>query len=217
MSFAEVRLPGEFDFGTALLPEFDVDTVMLGSGFEVRNIRHSVPIRSGDIGSRQLITSDYLKLYEFYMARRGMFEGFRYRNPTDHTVTDSPLDPDGGPTVQLRKVYEDVNGKTFARDIKKPATTTLKRNGSTYTPDSIDTTTGVVTLAKDKDLEISSVTAADPAEVTTNAEHGLSTGETVYITGTGLSEIDDQTWVVTVVDTNTITLDDSDTSGTSGA
>ena len=218
MSFAEVRLPGQFDFGTALLPEFDVDTVIVGSGFELRNLRHDIPIRRGDIGSRQLITADYEKLYQFYMARRGTFEGFRYRNPTDHIVTDAPLSPAGTPTVQLTKTYSDADGNTFVREIKKPASgSTFKRGGSPYSPASVDTTTGVVTLAKDADLTVSDVTAAAPAAVTTSSAHGLSTGDVIYITGTGLSAIDGQAWTITLVDTDTFSLDGSDTTGTGGA
>jgi uncharacterized protein (TIGR02217 family) len=219
MSFAEIRLPGRFEFRTTFDPEFDVKTVELGSGFEQRNLIAKNPRRRGDIGSRNLITSDYELLYQFYMARRGKWQGFRFRNPTDHEVEDSPLVPDGGPTVQLRKVYSDGAGNTFARDIKKPASgkTDLTRGGSDYTPASIDTTTGIVALAKDKDLTITNVTAASPAEVTTSSNHGLSGGEEVYITGTGLSDIDDQVWTVTVVDTDTVSLDGSDTSGTSGS
>jgi len=219
MSFAEVRLPGRFEFRTTFDPEFDVDIVEIGSGFEQRRLRTKNPKRRGDIGSRNLITTDYETLYQFYMARRGKWEGFRFRNPTDHTVDNSPLAPDGGPTVQLRKVYSDGNANTFARDIKKPVSgkTDLTRGGSDYTPASIDTTTGIVTLAKDKDLTITNVTAASPAAVTTSSNHGLSGGEEVYVTGTGLSEIDDQVWVVTVIDTDTVRLDVSDTSGTGGS
>jgi len=222
MSFAEVRLPGRFFEQSNLLPSFEVDIVTYGSGFEQRNLRHADPIRKGDIGSRSLSKKDYESLRDFYMARRGKWQAFRYRNPADREAVDQPLAPDGSPTVQLTKTYQDSDGNTYVRDIKKPTDQpfvrkrSFERNGSSYTPASLDITTGVLTLAKDKNLSISNVTAASPAEVTTSSNHGLSNGEEVYITGTGLG-IDDQVWTVTVVNTDTVSLDGADTSGSGGA
>jgi len=42
------------------------------------------------------------------------------------------------------------------------------------------------------------------------AGHGLSTGQHVYVTGSAMAELNEQFWRVTVVDPNTLDLDDAD-------
>jgi len=57
--------------------------------------------------------------------------------------------------------------------------------------------------------EVSNITQANPAQVTAN-EHGLTTGDVIYIYGVqGMVEIDDG-YTVTVVDANNFSLDDVD-------
>ena len=68
--------------------------------------------------------------------------------------------------------------------------------------------------------EISAITQANPAQVTTTQAHGLSTGDVVSIQDvTGMTEVNDSatgTWLpyqVTVVDTTNYTLDGIDSTG----
>lgn len=63
---------------------------------------------------------------------------------------------------------------------------------------------------------ISSSTNAAPIAVTTATPHGLETGDKVYIEGHSVNTHVNGVWVVTVVDGDTITLDDSTGNGVGG-
>lgn len=63
---------------------------------------------------------------------------------------------------------------------------------------------------------ISSSTNASPISITSNG-HGLSTGDTVVITGHTTNTNANGTWVITVTGTNTFTLDNSTGNGVGGA
>ena len=55
---------------------------------------------------------------------------------------------------------------------------------------------------------VSSITAADPPQVTTAAAHGLSTGDQVrMVTSAGMTEINDKVYTITKVDATNFTLD----------
>lgn len=70
------------------------------------------------------------------------------------------------------------------------------------------------TAGEDADGTISAVAATSPIQVTTSAVHGRTTGERVYIDGTGISSIDGITHTITVVDTDTFSLDGTAAAGT---
>lgn len=217
-SFIEERLDVGYDYGETGGPGFDTDIVELSSGHEHRNANWSDARGEWELGERNINKADKDYLLSFFRAVHGRAIGFRFKDWQDFEADGESLDPDGTPTVQLRKTYT-LAGEDQVREIHKPVddSVTMKRDGSDYTPSSVDTETGVVTLEKDSDLDIADVTAASPAAVQTEDDHGLSTGDVIYITGTGLDEIDDQAWTITVTDDDTFTLDDSDTSDTDGA
>lgn len=70
----------------------------------------------------------------------------------------------------------------------------------------------LVTHALFKKLEISDITQANPAVVTTvQSAHGLSTGDEIHITGVvGMTEVNDLTFTITVVDADEFSLDGID-------
>lgn len=217
-AFIESRLDVGYDYGETGGPEFNTEVAELSSGHEHRNARWSNGRGRWELGERNIVKADKDYLLAFFRAVRGRTTGFRFKDWQDFEVIDAVLSPDGSPTVQLVRTYtEDAASET--RVIEKPVagTVSMKRGGSGYTFASVDTTTGIVTLAKDADRSIANVSAASPAVVDTSSAHGFSTGGTVWITGTGLPEIDDQTWQITNVDADTFTLDGSDTSDTGGA
>lgn len=73
----------------------------------------------------------------------------------------------------------------------------------------------LVTHALFKKLDISNITQANPAVVTTvQSAHGLSTGDEIHITGVvGMTEVNDRTFVITVVDADEFSLDGEDSTG----
>lgn len=218
MSFDEAQLSTDISRDAESTSRRKVNVVQFGSGYEVRNEKWRDSLRAYDISYGIRDIADVQTIREFWEARGGRARGFRFKDWSDYQATAESLAPDGSPTVQLTKTYSS-SGQSYIRDIKKPVSgsVTFQRNGGSYSAASIDTTTGIVTLAKDKNLAISSVTAASPAEATTSSNHGLNGGDTVYITNTGLPEIDNQTWTVTIVDPDTVKLDGSDTTGTGGS
>lgn len=215
--FDEVTFPEDISREALFVPKRPVGVVKLGSGYEHRNERWDEALRSYDAGLGIRDISALRTALAFWQARGGRLRGFRFKDWSDYEATNEPLSPDGSPTVKLTRTYASGSQK-HVRDIKKPRTgVSMERGGSSYTFAALDTTTGIVTLSKDKDLSITDVTAASPAEVTTSSAHGLSDDEYVWITNTGLSEIDDQVWQVNVTSSTTAELKGSDTSGTGGS
>lgn len=73
----------------------------------------------------------------------------------------------------------------------------------------------LVTHALFKKLGISNITQANPAVVTTvESAHGLSTGDEIHIIGVvGMTEVNDRTFDITVVDADEFSLDGEDSTG----
>ena len=63
-------------------------------------------------------------------------------------------------------------------------------------------------------LSMSAATQANPCQITTTGAHGLTTGDRVYIENvSGMTELNDEAYTVTVVDTTNVTLDSTDATG----
>lgn len=93
----------------------------------------------------------------------------------------------------------EINGRVF--EIANKATNTFQLKDE----NGINHTTHLASKS------ISGVTEAGPAVVTTTAAHGLATGDVVNITGiTGMTELNDRRFTVTVLTTTTFELDDED-------
>lgn len=217
MSFSEQVLDLGISgrYGSVGGPEFETDIVRHGVGgrLETRtdlaeNGRIVIELGERDVDGATLDT-----LLAFFRARKARFQGFRIRDWADYQATAEALAPDGGPTVQLRKTYTS-GAESEIRPITKPeaGSVSLTRGGAAFAGWSLDATTGVLTLTPDATQTITAATAAAPAQLTITG-HGLTTGDVIYVTATGMPAIDAAAWPVTVVDANTLTLDGSDTTG----
>ena len=72
----------------------------------------------------------------------------------------------------------------------------------------------LVTRALFKKLNISAITQANPAVVTTTINHGLVTGDEVHIDNiVGMTELNDRDFIITVVDADEFSLDGEDSTG----
>lgn len=211
LPFVEERLDMGYDYGSVGGPEWSTDVVVYGAGYEHRNANWSEARGRWELGERVIDNARLEYLQAFFRARRGRAQAFRYRDWLDFDAVDEALTPDGTPAHQLVKRYTSA-GETQLRTIRKPvaSTITMQRGGAGFAAFSVDDTTGIATLQPDWTAPIFGVTQAAPAVVTVTG-HGRSTGETVYITGTGMS-VDGEAWVITVVDPDTFSLDGSDTS-----
>jgi uncharacterized protein (TIGR02217 family) len=213
-AFVEVRLERGYDYGAQGGPEYSTSVVVLGGGQEARNIDWEASRGRWEIGERRIdrVEKDYL--LAFFRARRGRAQGFRFKDWADFQADGEALDPTGAKTVQLIKSYADA-GDSYVREITKPVagTVSVKRGGTPFSAYTLDTTTGLLTLTPDATVGISAITQASPGVVTTAAAHGLTTGDTVYLTGIGgMTELNGRAFQITVIDPTSFSLDGEDTS-----
>ena len=158
-SFHEVRFPLRLALGVSGGPERRTDIVNLTNGREVRNARWRLARRSYDAGSGIRSISDLYEVIAFFEARMGELYGFRFRDPIDNQSTGpgmaiSPVDQvigtgDGARAgFALSKTYGDA-GASATRAISKPVPGTVRVavDGDETTAFTIDTATGIVTLA----------------------------------------------------------------------
>ena len=205
-AFVETRLERGYDYGASGGPEFNTTVISVKSGREWRTSNWSASRGKWQIGQRVVDRTDKDYLIAFFRARRGKAVGFRFKDWADWQATDEVLVADGSATAQLVKTYTD-GGVDYVRKIAKPVagTVVVTRNGAVVSGASVDTTTGIVTFPEDREMNIGSISVANPAVVTIN-NHGLTTGQVVYLTNTSVPALDSHTWTVTVIDANTFSI-----------
>ena len=163
MAFIEApRFPINISYGSTGGPRFQTDVVTFGNGAEYRNSRWSSSLARFDVRYDVRTRADALNVYEFFMARKGRFEGFRVKDLFDFTsnqdgaTAPSATDQQIANTVpttfdyQLIKTYE-KGGQTTSRNILKPVigTVTVELGGNPQVEGvdyTIDYTTGIVTF-----------------------------------------------------------------------
>lgn len=160
VDFAEKRINTGFDYGTNFGPRFQTTVKTKKNGFEYINRDWSRRQKIGDIGSRRVMLAmkDYLE--DFFYERMGMSQYFRYRDLGDYRVVDEPLTfADLDTEIQLIKTYGEAP-YAYVQNITKPCALTeggdtgykfdpitIKRDGVLEAGWTLDTTTGLVTLA----------------------------------------------------------------------
>jgi uncharacterized protein (TIGR02217 family) len=90
--FHDVSLPLPLALASVGGPERRVDIVTLASGREVRNASWQGSRRRWDVGSAVTRLETLRTLVAFFEARGGSLNGFRFRDPIDHTSGD-PVTP----------------------------------------------------------------------------------------------------------------------------
>ncbi len=130
MGFHEVAFPLRLALGTSGGPVRRTDIVSLSNGRENRNSRWRDARRHYDAGSGVKSVADLYRVLEFFEARAGQLNGFRFRDPVDFqscgpqataSAADQALGSGNGVTAvfQLSKRYADAGGATV-RLIEKP-------------------------------------------------------------------------------------------------
>lgn len=160
MAFHEVRFPTDIAFGSRGGPQRKTIIATSGSGFEHRNSQWADSKRDYNAGYGIKSDSDISDIIDFFEERRGMLNGFRWKDRFDwksckpqETVAfdDQVIGTGDNSTVsfQLKKTYGS-SYSPYSRDIKKPVSGTVKIgvNGvELLTGWSVDTTTGIVTFS----------------------------------------------------------------------
>lgn len=204
--------------GTVGGAEYNTNVVVVQSGFEQRNQNWSVARGKWDIGERILSASELAAIIAFFRARKGKYQGFRFKDFADFTAnyaTNGFIDSGvgtGQSTSQLYKNYTD-GSDSYNRKINKPVTGTISlyRNAVVINPAnySIDYTTGIITYTPLSISNITNITNATNGVVTTSAAHGLTTSNIIYISavsGAMASNINNKYYTITVVNSTTFQL-----------
>lgn len=210
--FLDIRFPDDIAYGSEFGPRWNTDVIRTGSGYEQRTQNWSHPLYAGDVMYGVTTEEKLSALLAFFHEVRGRTYAFRFRDWGDYQASAAPLVPDGGPTLQLRKVYG-TGANDYVREIRKPlgATVTLTRAAAAFTAYTLDDTTGVITLDPDATADIDSI-AQDGAGTVTATAHGYSTGDWIYISGVqGMTDVNGQAYPITVIDPDTFELGTSTT------
>lgn len=160
MAFHEIRFPDDISFNSRGGPGFNTIVTALDSGYEQLSSRWESPRwrYNARYGVKRL--DQLMFVIEFYIARTGIANGFRYKDFLDFTTADdhrsSPNFDDiqigvgdgSRKTFQLKKEY--ISGPiTFSRVLNKPVSGTVSvaldgiPQGGGW---SVDTTTGIITF-----------------------------------------------------------------------
>lgn len=226
MAFIETpRFPDNIAFGAIGGAAFNTDVVVLGSGFEQRNVNWDVARGRWDISHGVKYKSEMSTIIAFHRAMKGRAHGFRFKDWSDYhvTVANGTLEPVAGAvgTYQITKNY--VAGiLEDARKITKPVAGTFLayRNGVAITAGagagqySVDTTNGIVTIIADSTKTINAnstkaitaISQANPGQVTAVA-HGFVDGDKIKIISVvGMTQVNNLYYTVTVIDPDNFTI-----------
>lgn len=96
MGFHDVRFPDDISYGSIGGPGFKTDVIVLDSGAEQRVARWNQGRRRYNVSYGIKKHAQLTDLIEFYVARRGVANGFRYRDFLDCTTSPTGLAPELG-------------------------------------------------------------------------------------------------------------------------
>jgi uncharacterized protein (TIGR02217 family) len=147
--FAEVRIDDNLIvYGTVGGPTFNTAVQVVDSGREYRNANWSLPLGQWDLGERRMMPDDHEALQNFFNARMGKAQGFRFKNWADYRDMGMGVlvaIPGQTGSYQMYKQYPS-GGITGQRKISKPVDGTIKvYSGGVLTTATVDSTTGIVT------------------------------------------------------------------------
>lgn len=213
----EVSFPVDLSRGASGGPEWRTVLVTSASGAEQRVQQWADPRSAWTITVDQRDVASFQTLLAFWYARRGRARGFRFKDWSDYAATNEPLYPagqnsanpvKGSGMAQLVKSYADTV-LPYTRNIYKPVsgTVSLRKNGSALGGISVDTTTGLVTLAAVVTQSITGISQAASAVVTFGAAPVFVVGDLVSFSGVGgMTAINGLVGQVTAAGGSTITV-----------
>lgn len=219
MAFLEERLPTTIDWGGSFSEKHAIQTVTTVGGNEYRSLRHPFVQLSYDIAYKRDVNFVRQKILDLYTRANGMFRGFRVKDSKDFssnnydqatTAFDQPMLLISGTTYQLMRWYgNSVDPMCARRRIRKPVAGTVKVGigGVAIQPAqwSVDTTTGIVTIAANKTGAITGITKGSTTTIA--VANTTVVGESVYISGcAGMTQINGLRGVITAASPTSITV-----------
>jgi len=158
MAFHDVRLLEDIERGAQGGPRFKTGILILSSGFEKRNIEFEETRGFWDVGYGIQTKTDFTGVIEFFYARQGRANSFRFKDFSDFEIgnntTSTPqtigIGNASATTFQISRLYSS-GGFDFNRTINKIVATPTPRifldaveQGSGFT---INLLTGIVTFS----------------------------------------------------------------------
>jgi uncharacterized protein (TIGR02217 family) len=160
MSFDDVRFPAGISRGSSGGPERRTEIVVTGSGAEERNSRWANSRRRYDAGFGIRSLDDIHQVIAFFEERRGRLIGFRFKDHMDWkscapraqvSALDQAIGTGDGARRSFQLVKRYGSGlRDYVRTITKPVAGSVRIAvaGTAVTGFSVDTLTGIVTLAQ---------------------------------------------------------------------
>lgn len=156
INFAEERLELGIDYGASGGMRFSTTIIETSNGSQQRNANWWLPLGRWQLGDRTLLESQleqieevtYLK--EFHAARKGSFEGFRFKDWSDYQIINGVIGIGDEQTTQyqIKKTYY-AGAASCTRPITKPVEGTVRVYqglAEKIAGWSIDYSTGVITF-----------------------------------------------------------------------
>lgn len=128
MSFIDQRLPEKYALQAVASDDWTVEIVETMNRRERRNLPSADPRRAWDLSVNAKLTAERAELHQWFMAMRGPFHAFAFRDPADYVMDRQALVSLGdSPDVafQLAKAYT-IGAETYRRTITKPVTSTVQ-------------------------------------------------------------------------------------------
>jgi uncharacterized protein (TIGR02217 family) len=209
--FLDEKLPVGVRMGASYADEYAVEITRTANNAEHRRLVHPYPVRICVVSFTMLSDDMLTKLLALYHRAYGMFAGFRVEALDDRSTAAGGGSPSAfdqllevvtlGSVYRLQKQYG--SGSTPlsiglpVRTIFKPITgSTVVGIRNSLSGDhvttawTVDTATGVVTMAANKTKAVTAITNASQAEVTLGASHGMVVGDSLHVSGVaGMTQI----------------------------
>jgi uncharacterized protein (TIGR02217 family) len=147
-AFAEVRIDDNLIiYHTIGGPMFSTTVVIVNSGRETRNADWPTPLGRWELGERSMMPADLAVMKNFFNARQGRAQGFRFKDWADYKDDGGgvlvPIV--GGTGYQMFKKFPSGPNYT-SRKISKPVDGSIKvYSGGTLVGATVDPATGIVT------------------------------------------------------------------------
>lgn len=150
--FTETQLDLGYDYGSTATWRWKTSVVEHGNGNEQRNAEWAAPLGRWSVGDRSFYLEDGDSLYlkDFFEARQGSYEGFRFKDWSDYRAVDSPIGVGNGVATQFQLVKRySVGNVYYDRVITKPVSgsVSIKLNGTLFGGWSLNYSTGLVTFS----------------------------------------------------------------------
>ena len=175
MAFHNTQLPSDVERGAQGGPRFKTSILILGGGLEKRNIDWATTRGEWDISYGIESKTDFTDVIDFFYARQGRANSFRFKDWSDFEITAATMftTDSSTTTFQMFKRYSS-GGIDFDRDITKPLA-----SGWVVTVNAVGQTVVYDTSPAATEVAINSLTGV----VTLGSTHAATTGQAVVLTG----------------------------------